>query len=104
MRPMTERCKTCGQLPRRSTEQNKLYWALIHEIADKLRPSGETYSAETWHIYFKQRYLGSSETLLPNGKIFTQPNSTVNLDKAEMTDYITKVEAWAAHHGVYKDE
>lgn len=100
---MTDRCKTCGQLPRRSSEQNRLYWSLLHEITEKVKPKDQAFNADTWHIYFKQRYLGSFDTTLPNGKIFTQPRSTVDLDKAQMNDYITKVEVFAAERGVYND-
>ena len=44
------------------------------------------------------------DTRLPNGKVIAQPVSTVNLDKAEMNDYITKVEKFAAEHGVYSHD
>ena len=101
---MTERCKTCGQLPRRSTEQNKLYWALLHEISDKLRPAKETYAPETWHLYFRKRFLGATDIKLPNGVILTQPVSTTSLDKNEMADYIGKIESFAAEHGVFNCE
>lgn len=101
---MTDVCKCCGAVAKRSNAQNKLYWSLLHEIADKLHPAKETYSAETWHIYFKARYLGSVDLRLPNGKVFTQPKTTVDLDKAEMNDYITKVEKFAAEHGVYSHD
>lgn len=101
---MTDACKYCGAVAKRSNAQNKLYWALLHEIADKLKPSNQTYSTDSWHLYFKQRFLGMDDTRLPNGKVIAQPVSTVNLDKAEMNDYITKVEKFAAEHGVYSHD
>lgn len=75
----------------------------MHEIADQLKPQGEAYSAETWHEYFKQRYLGAEEIKLPNGKTVQKARSTTDLDKAEMIDYLTKVEVWAASHGLYAE-
>lgn len=101
---MQTKCPTCGQLPRRSTEQNKLYWSILHEIADHLKPQGVSYTAETWHEYFKQRYLGAEEIALPNGKTIQRAQSTASLDKSEMVDYVTKVEMWAAQHGLYAQE
>lgn len=97
------RCPSCGRANSRSNEQNRKYWSLLNEIADQLKPNGHAYSAESWHTYFKQRFLGQDDIRLPNGKIFSQPKSTVDLDTSEMSDYITKVEAFAAKYGVIPD-
>ena len=98
------RCPTCGRKHSRSTEQNKYYWSVLNEIADQLKPNGHAYSAESFHLYFKQRFLGQDDIRLPNGKIFSQPKSTVDLDTTEMTEYITKVEEFATRYGVRFDE
>jgi hypothetical protein len=98
------RCPTCGQVEKRNNEQNKKYWALINEITDKLKPNGHAYSADSWHLYFKQRFIGQDDIRLPNGKVCTQPKSTVDLDKTEMSDYITQVEQFADKYGVFSEE
>src|SRR5574337_1463668 len=94
------RCPTCGRRETRSTEANAFYWALLHEIADRLRPQRQTYSADQWHTYFKTRLLGADEMTLPNGKTLLLPHSTADLDTSLFADYVSQVQAWAADHDV----
>jgi hypothetical protein len=96
-----KRCPTCGRLEKRSTQANARYWLLLHEIADHVRPRGHEFSAESWHSYFKQRFIGTDEVKLPNRKTLLLPKSSADLDTAEFADYQTQVEAWAAEHDVY---
>lgn len=99
----SERCPTCGRKAKRSTGANSLYWLLLHELADNCKPGGMSYSAETWHIYFKKRYIGHDEVVLPNRQTLLIPRSTAKLDAAEFSDYFERVQAWAAERGVYLD-
>lgn len=94
------RCPTCGRKHTRSNEQNKLYWAMLHEVEDQLKPNGHQYSADSWHIYFKKRFLGADDVRLPNGMIHSQPKSTASLDSDRMSEYIMKVEEFATKYGV----
>lgn len=98
------KCPTCGQSYRRSNEQNRRYWAILNEISDQFKPSGATYSPETWHKYFKIRFLGADDIKLPNGKVITEPKSSASLHVDEMNDYMTKIEVFAAEHGVIINE
>jgi hypothetical protein len=59
------------------------------------------YSTDSWHLYFKQRFLGQDEVKLPNGKIVQIPKSTADLPVDDMSTYYTKVEQWAAERGVF---
>ena len=97
------RCPTCGRRQTRSLPQNAAYWALLHEIADRLKPQGKAYSAEQWAEYFKQRFLGAEDIPLPNGKVVVRSRSTADLDMDEFSDYLSQVTAWAAEHGVTND-
>ena len=97
-----ETCPTCGARRKRSNEQNKLYWALLHEIESIVELNCVTYSADTWHIYFRQRFLGCEDIKLPNGKVLAHARSTTDLKVNEMTNYITQVEQWAAEMGVFQ--
>lgn len=94
-----DRCPTCGARHKRSNIQNARYWAMLHEIAEQIKPQGKAYSSDTWAEYFKQIYLGAEEIRLPNGKLINRSRSTTDLDISEMTDYITKIEAWFVQHG-----
>lgn len=101
---LSSRCPTCGRVPKRSSEANKRYWAILHALSERIKPNGTQYSAESWHEYWKGKLLGVEEIKLPNGKTYQRPNSTADLGKDEFGDYMTQVEAWAAEHGVTLDE
>ena len=101
---MADRCPTCHRRKKRTNEANARYWLLLHTIADSLKPEGREYTPETWHTYFKSRYLGCDEFELPNKKTMQIPKSTADLDTAEFHDYATQVEAWAGEHDVWLDE
>ncbi len=89
---------------KRSTEQNKRYWALLNEISEGLPVQGVTHSPDAWHLYFRQKFIGSEDLPLPTGKVFTQPISTTTLDVGSFGEYMTQIEAWAAQHGVLFQE
>ena len=85
--------------PNRTTAQNSLYWAVLHEIANQIKPGSE-YSAETWHAYFKALFLNGRVIELPNGKIVEQEPTTTGMTTAAFSDYVEKVIAWATEKGL----
>lgn len=99
-----KRCPTCNRLHRRSHPQNARYWLLLHAIAERVRPQGAVYSAETWHTYFKSRFIGCDDVRLPNGKTIPMPRSSADLDIDQFGTYMTAVEAWASDRNVWLDE
>lgn len=98
------RCPACGRKAKRSTEANRRLWLLYHLIAEKIKPGGLSHSAESWHLYFKSRFLGADDILLPNKKVLVMPHSTADLSTDAFHDYAMQVEAWAAERDVYLDE
>ena len=98
---MKERCPTCGARERRTTAQNALYWKLLNQISEQVRPGGLSYSVDTWHVYWKSRLLGCDDIRLPNGNVIVVPRSTTDLDVPAFSDYFAQVEAWAAERGVH---
>lgn len=99
-----DRCPTCKRKLKRSNEANRRLWLIYHLMADKLKPQGQQFSAESWHLWCKSRFLGCDEHRLPNGKVFVQPKSSAELDKDEFNEYMRKVEEFAMSHDVYLDE
>lgn len=95
------RCPACGRKFRRSNPANARYWLLLHEISERLPVQGQTYSAEQWHEYCKSKWIGCDDMTLPNGKVIPRPKSSADLDSAAFSEYVTKVEAWAAEHDVW---
>ncbi len=96
------KCPTCGRRPKRSTQANRHYWLLVHVIAAK--SNSGAFSADTWHLYFRKTFLGATDAALPNRQVLTIPHSTADLSVDEFSDYVGKVEAWAAEQGIYLDE
>lgn len=99
-----KRCPSCGRTAKRSSEANRRYWAILHELSDRLKPNGQVFAALSWHEYFKQRFLGAVEMKLPNGKSIQIANSTADLDRGQFNDYCTQVEAFAAERGIYIED
>jgi hypothetical protein len=95
-----DRCPTCGRKRKRSSAQNRMYWALLTMMAAR-EWSGERYSVKAFHIYYREKFLGCEDVKLPNGKVETMPLSTAEADTPEFSDYFDKVQADAAERGVY---
>ena len=79
---------------KRSNPQNKLYWAVLHTIAEDGWVNGKRYSADAWHENFKREFIGTEE--LPNGA--TAGISTTTLDVGAFSEYIERVIQYAAEH------
>ena len=99
-----QRCPTCNRTIRRSSEANRRYWLLLHRLAEKLKPEGVQYSPETYHVYYKLKFLGGDDVKLPNGKVIVMPKSSADLDKGEFHEYAEQVEQDANERGVYLDD
>ena len=98
------KCPKCGREPKRSSESNRRYWALLALIADKVKVQGKLFSRTVWHEYFKEKLLGANEVTLPNGQKRVYSESSADLDKAEFSEYMDKIEVWAAEHDVWLEE
>lgn len=99
-----ERCPHCHQRLRRSNPQNARYWVLLHAMSEKLRPGGNQFSAETFHVWAKSKFLGCVDYRLPSGKTMTIPRSTADLDAAEFSEFMTRVEEFANNAGVFLED
>ena len=82
----------------RTTEQNALYWAAIHEIAESIFLNGKAFTPDVWHIYFKQRYLSGRMIELPNGQLMEADATTTELSKEEFSDFVNEVLAFQAEN------
>ena len=87
---------------KRSTDQNALMWASLTEIARQLPWHGVKLSADDWKLVFLDA-LKSEMRLVPNiaGNGFINlGRSSSDLSKAEMSDLLELIFAFAAEHGV----
>jgi len=77
---------------KRHSQQNRLYWALLKQLAEQGMVAGNQYSDECWHEYLKGHFLGFVD--LPDGRKIGE--STTKLSVSEFADYVNKVTAYAA--------
>jgi hypothetical protein len=98
------KCPACGRTPKRSSEANRRYWALLALIADKVKVQDKYFSRTVWHEYFKEKLLGANEVTLPNGQKRVYSESSAELDTKEFSEYMDKIEAWAANQNVWLEE
>lgn len=101
--------------PKRTLDQNALMWAgPLSDIQEQVYLNGQTFSAEVWHEHFKREFLPEQfdEELckpgyqkwmfLPNGdRILDKDNaSTTKLTKKGFSQYLERIYAFGAQHGV----
>jgi hypothetical protein len=88
------------QGPRRSTDQNSTMWLWLTALATQLTWHGQRYSADDWKDYMmhalrKARWMPDEDGgMVPIGL------RSSNLSKADMSDLIDLIAAFAARHGV----
>lgn len=76
--------------PRRSDQQNRLYWMYLNYISEE---TGN--EPEDLHEHFAQTYLLLPESILTIGtqkQSIRKRRSTTDLSKAEFSDYLQKIE------------
>ena len=95
-------CPTCRQVIKRTRnlEQNAIYWKLLQLISQSLRPLGVTYIPDTYHEYYRRKFLTPTEVSLPNGLTIRRYPSTTELSVEEFSDYFDAVQEDARDRGV----
>lgn len=74
--------------PKRSSQANKRYWALLELYADKTG-----YESEELHEMLKAKFLAPKQIEVGGDTAMIRP-STAKLNKAEFAEYSDKVERW----------
>lgn len=77
---------------KRSAEQNRLLWAVLHDIAANAWVNGKRFSADAWHEQFKREFIGCEE--LPSRE--TVGISTSSLSVAEFSTHIEQIVEYAS--------
>jgi len=85
-----------GQANKRSDQQNRYYWAVVvpmvqHGIMDL----GTELTKEETHDFLKARF-NYSEIASTEGELMQVPRSTTILNKAAFSEYIAKIQQFAA--------
>ena len=78
----------------RSAAQNRLYWSWVKIIGDTLG-----YDKYDMHVTLALEFLNTKQSIHPITKeMVTVPTSTTTLDTKEFTDYLERIDRWAAEY------
>lgn len=82
---------------KRNAEQNRFLWGVVYrDIAEQAWVDGRQYDKDTWHEYFARMFGVCEEITLPDGEIVTRRKSTTQMTVGEFSDFLTKIQAYAA--------
>ena len=105
-----EKIKSCPESfvctiePRKRTvEQNRLYWAILNEIAEQNVVNGVKYRATAWHELLKKALLPSKIESLPDATEVKVYKSTSKLNKEEFSNYILDIQSFCNELGIVID-
>lgn len=83
----------------RSVEQNGLMWSWLSVMAGYFSTEQRGFTRDDMHDLMRHKFLGYVEKKVGNTEMPPQLRSTTTLDVAEMHDYLTQIDAWAAACG-----
>lgn len=85
---------------KRSTDQNSRFWAMLSDIS-RAKPDGRMHTPETWKALFLHAMGHASRFEMGlNGEPFPVGFRSSQLSKAQMSDLMEFMSAWAAEKGV----
>ena len=82
----------------RTTVQNARHWAILTQIAYWRAKKGEDYAPETWHEFFKQKFLEPDVSIIEGGvivKYHSKGESTI-----VFSDFDELICAWAGEREI----
>lgn len=102
---MADKCPTCGQIKRRSSEQNRRLHKLFNLMSEQLKgKDGLHHPPQWWKIMAKDQWLGYDEFNKPDGTTIYVLRATSELDVEALTEFMNEVERYCALRGVYLQE
>lgn len=75
---------------RKTRQQEKLYHAILGDVAQQVEVDGKRFSALAWKEYFVRKYVGTEDVVLPTGEIIHQRKSTTDLSAEDYSELIDK--------------
>ena len=86
----------------RSTQQNKLLWALLTQISNQVEHAGERWEPEAWKACF-MKAIGLKLQFMPSldgQSVVAVGYKSSHLDKEKFSELIESIYAFGATHGV----
>lgn len=100
------KCPSCGQEEKLSDPQRDRYFAMLQGYCRHPKMTDRRVSVKGLHLYLKELYLGCDEVPLPDGRVKFVARSVSRKsgpDKLTMSEYMQRVEAWAAEMGLWEE-
>ena len=85
---------------KRSWEQNKFLWAMLHDIANQKTWCGMKMDAEDWKHLFTAALSGQRFTKGLQGGVVVLGTSTSRMNKEQMSELLESIMAWGVENGV----
>lgn len=85
---------------RRTTEQNRLLWAALTDVAEQVEWHGERLSAEDWKHIFSASLKKQRAVPGIDGGFVVLGQKTSRMTKAEFSELIELIHAFGAERGV----
>jgi len=99
---VADKCPTCGQIKRRSSEQNRRLHKLFNLMAEQLKgKDGLYHPAAYWKVMSKDQWLGYDEYNHPSGRTIYVLKATSECSIEELTEFMNEVERYCALRGVW---
>ncbi|SAK19121.1 ninB family protein [Burkholderia multivorans] len=76
---------------KRSSEQNRLLWALLTEISEQVELNGKRFAKEAWYAHYLDLYAPKQEG--PRGLV---PVGSSQMTKEQFGNFVTRIECHAA--------
>jgi hypothetical protein len=98
------KCPTCGRGQTRTTEQNRLMWAVLTDLSEQVEWYGQHLSKENWKDVLTASL--KRQQVIPglDGGFVVCGTSTSRMTIAEMTELIELAMAFGAEKGVVFSE
>jgi hypothetical protein len=79
---------------KRTIDQNRMLHALVNQLAAEVWIDGKQFGAEAWKEHIRQKFIGTEEIDLPNGRRIERGISTTTLDVADFSEMLEQLQAW----------
>lgn len=87
--------------PKRSTDQNSRFWAMLSDIS-RAKPDGHRHTPEMWKAFMMKACGHAVQFAISpvDGEPFPVGFRSSQLSKAQMSDLMEFMSAWAAEKGI----
>jgi hypothetical protein len=79
---------------KRTIDQNRMLHALVNQLSAEVWIDGKQFGPEAWKEHVRQKFIGTEEIELPDGRRIERGISTTTLDVADFSELLEQLQAW----------